>query len=139
MILRVESLESTGVFNSRIGPGSNSLIQAGEVTDLLYRAQKIGKRNLVLNTIASVDFREKPMHSVSVDFKHGVSFGVVHKSYDNQRYVIFRILSPIFRTSSRITKSDSPDNVVNLVAMCLGRLISLFIPNFLAARIWLIK
>jgi len=139
MILRVDCLESPQLFNTRLGPGADSLLQSGEVTELLYRARSSGKKVLMLNRIASVDFRERPIHSVAVDFKYGISFGVVHKCNGNRRYVLLRIFTPLIRKSLRMAKGDSPDRLLNLIAICAGRLISLLIPNYLAARIWEIR
>lgn len=136
MIMRVNGLESAYFFNTRLGPGSDSLLQSGEVTEMLYRVLRSGKKVIMLNRIASLDFRERPKHSVVIDLKYGISFGVVHNFYGNRSFVLLRILTPLVRKFLGITKGDSPDRIVNLIAVCAGRLISLLIPNYLAARIW---
>lgn len=139
MIMRVHNLETAYLFNTRLGPGANSLLQSGEVTELLYRARRSGKKVLMLNRIASTDFRESPMHSILVDFKYGVSFGVVHNCNGNRRYVLLRTLSPLVRKFLGMPKGDSPVKLMNLIAICAGRLFSLLIPNCFAARVWDIR
>lgn len=95
-----EALMSHGLeFDEDLGTGNpKSKRWSGEGTELLFRLSKCGFKVIHLNEIASFDYRKRPSHSLSVEYKYGRGYIHVTELISGKLLALYRA----FRTLNKL-------------------------------------